>query len=190
MGSGIAGHQSETQRAPVLIVFAGLPGTGKSTIAQRLAARLDAVYVRIDSIEQAIRAAGVLPDGADIGPAGYMAAYRLAADNLRLGRAVIADSVNPLNVTRDAYRAVAERAGVRCLDVEIICSDRAVHRHRVETRRASVDGLALPTWAAVEARVYEKWNRPHLVLDSAHASVMQSVDAIVDALKNSRLPPA
>src|SRR5579872_7432462 len=99
MGSGIVDHQRGAQRAPVLIVFAGLPGTGKSTIAQQLAERLDAVYVRIDSIEQAIRASGVLPDGADIGPAGYMAAYRLAADNLRLGRAVIADSVNPLNVT-------------------------------------------------------------------------------------------
>ncbi|HEY6734138.1 MAG TPA: AAA family ATPase, partial [Roseiarcus sp.] len=39
----------------MLIVFAGLPGTGKSSVARELAGKLDAVWLRIDSIEQAIR---------------------------------------------------------------------------------------------------------------------------------------
>ena len=37
-----------------LLIFGGLPGTGKSTIARLLAARLGAVWLRIDSIEQAL----------------------------------------------------------------------------------------------------------------------------------------
>ncbi|EEQ16447.1 Uncharacterised protein [Yersinia frederiksenii] len=41
----------------MLIIFSGLPGTGKSTIAHLLAERLKAVYLRIDTIEQAIRSA-------------------------------------------------------------------------------------------------------------------------------------
>ena len=41
----------------MLIIFSGLPGSGKSTIARALARRLRAVYLRIDTIEQAIRAA-------------------------------------------------------------------------------------------------------------------------------------
>ena len=37
-----------------LIVLAGLPGTGKSTLARLLAVEFDAVWLRIDSIEQAM----------------------------------------------------------------------------------------------------------------------------------------
>lgn len=38
----------------MLIIFSGLPGSGKSTIAQALAKQLNAFYLRIDTIEQAI----------------------------------------------------------------------------------------------------------------------------------------
>ena len=44
---------------------------------------------------------------------GTASAYAVAEDNLRLGPDVIGDSVNPLPVTREAWRGVAERAGVR-----------------------------------------------------------------------------
>ncbi len=44
----------------MLIVFSGLPGTGKTTIANDLAATTGAVYLRIDTIEQAIRNSGAL----------------------------------------------------------------------------------------------------------------------------------
>ena len=79
----------------MLYIFAGLPGTGKSTLAQRLARAQQAVHLRIDTIEQSLREVGCLING----PEGYVVAYRLAADNLRLGLPVVADSVNPLQVT-------------------------------------------------------------------------------------------
>lgn len=166
----------------MFIIFAGLPGAGKSTISRLLAERLGAMYLRIDTIEQAIRSSGILPAGPDIGPAGYIAAYRIAADNLRPDRVVIADSVNPLKLTRDAYRHVAEQAGVGFLEVEVICSDVDRHRERVETRHTDVEGLTKPSWQQVEDRHYETWDRPHLVLDTAVLSVDQSVERIIFAL--------
>ena len=71
-------------------------------------------------IEQALRNANV----AISGPEGYVVAYAVAEDNLRLGHTVIADSVNPVEATLSiAWRQVALRAGKRCIEIEIVCSD-------------------------------------------------------------------
>ncbi len=157
----------------MLIVLGGLPGTGKTTIARALARRLQAVHVRVDTIEQAVRSAGVLK--ADIGPAGYIAAYGMAEDNLRVGRTVIADSVNPLKVTRDAWRAVGKAASVAVVEVELICSETAEHRRRVETRTSDIAGLSQPSWQAVVDRHYETWDRERIVVDTALKSIDEAV---------------
>src|SRR5213592_3457149 len=94
------------ERLVMLIVLGGLPGVGKTTIARELARQLGAVHVRIDSIEQVIRDSRVASSSLD--DAGYRVGYAVAADNLLVGRTVIADSVNPLPVTRDAWIAVAQ----------------------------------------------------------------------------------
>ena len=96
---------------PMLVVFAGLPGSGKSSIAQRLASITGAVWLRIDWIEQAIRDSGVVPGSLD--DAGYRAAYAVAEDNLRLGRDVIGNSVNPWMLTRNAWRDAGLRQALR-----------------------------------------------------------------------------
>jgi len=51
-----------------LIAFGGLPGTGKTRVAQTLAHKLAAVYLRIDTFEQANRTCN--SGGADIDAAG------------------------------------------------------------------------------------------------------------------------
>jgi predicted kinase len=164
----------------MLIIFGGLPGTGKTTIARRLGKRLDAVHVRVDTIEQALRSCDVLK--ADVGPAGYQIGYGVADDNLRVGRIVIADSVNPLPVTRDAWRAVGKGAAVEAIEIEVICSDKAEHRRRVETRTADIVGHKLPSWRDVVDRDYRKWDREHVVVDTALKSVDEAVADLVRRL--------
>lgn len=164
----------------MLIAFGGLPGTGKTSVARALARRLRAVHVRLDTIEQAMRSCDVLK--ADVGAAGYAVAYGVAEDNLRIGRIVVADTVNPVQATRDAWLDVARRAGVRAVEVEVICSDPAEHRRRVETRTADIEGHQLPTWQAVVGRYYESWDRPHVVVDTALLGVDEQVTGLVDRL--------
>ncbi len=118
----------------------------------------------------------------DVGPSGYVTLYRLATDNLRLGHTVIADSVNALRLTRNAFRDVAAESGTRFIEVEIFCSDVTVHRHRAETRSPSVDGLSPPSWAAIQNMDYEAWI-PDLRLDTSLLSVEQSVAEIVKKLR-------
>jgi predicted kinase len=163
---------------PILYIFAGLPGTGKSTLARRLAGDRGSAYLRIDTIEQALRDAG-LPIR---GPEGYLIAYAVAVDNLSLGRDVVADSVNPLAITRNAWRDVAERCKSGFVEIEVICSDAAEHRSRVEARSTDIPNLRLPTWSDVVHREYEPWDRPHIIIDTSGQTVGQSLAALQRSL--------
>lgn len=165
---------------PLLIVFSGLPGVGKTVIAKELARQIGAAYVRIDSIEQALRDSGLLKGPLD--DTGYCISHAIAADNLRLGRIVVADCVNPLKLTRDAWVGIADTAGVPAIEIEVICSDRAEHRRRVETRAGDVPGLRLPTWEEVTSREYHPWDGEHLVIDTAGSTIQESLSKILQML--------
>jgi predicted kinase len=159
----------------MLVIFGGLPGTGKSTLAVRLAGEVGAVYLRIDTIERAMIDAN---EALSVGERGYLVAYAVAEDNLRLGHTVIADSVNPLEITRTAWRNVAQRAGVNSVEIEVVCSDQAEHRHRVETRVAPVQ----VTWQEVVERNFEPWIGEHIRINTAGQKIEQSLTALRRAL--------
>jgi predicted kinase len=164
----------------MLIIFGGLPATGKTTLARKLAQQLDATYLRIDTIEQALRDAA--KEGQEINEEGYRVAYAVAEDNLRLGRTVISDSVNPIRLSRDAWIDVAHRAQARAVEVEVICSDLQIHRQRVEARIVDIRGLKLPTWEKVISREYDPWDREHIVIDTAGRGPAESVEQLRKAL--------
>ncbi|WP_184359595.1 AAA family ATPase [Xanthomonas euroxanthea] len=169
-----------TAPSATLVVFGGLPGVGKSSIAQALLTHCTAFYLRIDTIEQSLRESGALAN--DVGPAGYMTAYALAAANLRPGHVVVADCVNPLPVTREAWRDVARRTRSRLLEIEVVCSDRKMHRQRVESRQSEVPGLRMPDWSSVLAHDYVAWTEPHWMIDSAALNPQQAASQIMDRL--------
>jgi predicted kinase len=163
---------------PTLYVFSGLPGTGKTVLSWRLATMFKAVHLRIDTVEQALRElCGIAVEGE-----GYRLAYRLATDNLRLGLSVVADSCNPVELTRSEWVAVARNGQARCLNIEIICSDKSEHRRRVESRKATVAGLILPTWDEVERREYHDWTRERIVVDTARKTEDESFDELLSKL--------
>jgi predicted kinase len=161
----------------VLVVMSGLPATGKTTVASALALRTGLAYVRVDSIEHAIRRYGVLS-----GPEGYSVGYAVAADQLRIGHGVIADCVNPLAVTRNAWRAVAAEHAADLLEVEVICADPAEHRRRAEGRTPDIPGLHQPTWQDILDRDYDPWDRDHLVIDTATVTPAEAVAVITETI--------
>jgi predicted kinase len=119
----------------MLIVFGGLPGTGKTTISRELAKRFSATLLRIDIIEQALLAS-LLVD--DIGVAGYSVANALAEANLSNGQTVVVDCVNPVEISRAAWKTVAARTKSPLIQIEVVCTDRTEHRRRVEARKPDI----------------------------------------------------
>jgi predicted kinase len=157
---------------PFLIVFSGLPGTGKTTVSKALAVRLRAVYLRIDTIEQAMKAAGA----ERIGPAGYAVANALAETNLLLGRSIVADCVNPVLDSRLGWRKVGAHASAKLVNIHLICSDAVEHRRRVEARSTDIPGHILPTWEAVTRHEFEARDDDYLLLDTATMSPEELID--------------
>ena len=165
----------------MLVVFGGLPGTGKTTIAQGVARRFQAGYLRIDTIEQALRSTAGF--ATEVGPEGYVVAYAVADANLKLGHLVIADCVNPLPVTRNAWRAVAHASSAKLVEIEVVCSDPIEHRQRVEGRVAGIPGLVPPSWDEVTRHDYAAWSEPRLIVDTAQLDIPAAIKVVSGRIK-------
>lgn len=149
-------------------------------MARALARVLGLAYVRVDSIEQAIIRSSRLRQ--PLGEVGYVVGYSVAADQLRHGTSVVVECVNPLGITRDAWRAVGQHYDATVLEVELVCSDHDEHRRRAESRHVDIPDLVLPSWQQIVHRDYEPWTRDHLVIDTATQPVEVAVTTIRHAL--------
>ncbi|PKK88065.1 MAG: kinase [Candidatus Wallbacteria bacterium HGW-Wallbacteria-1] len=167
---------------PSLFIFSGLPAAGKSTLAGMLVEELSAVYIRIDTIEQALRDLCSF----DVQGEGYRLAYRVAADNLRLGIDVVADSCNPWPLTRGEWNSIATDNNADYINIEVICSDRAEHEKRALTRQSEVSGLILPTWKQILERDYQPWTEDRILIDTAGRSSGESFEELMRMVNNER----
>ncbi|MFA3917564.1 AAA family ATPase [Ruegeria hyattellae] len=167
---------------PTLICLSGLPGVGKTTIAKRLAEETGALLLWIDEIETAMKASRMQAN--DLADAGYAAAQAVAKGALKQGFDVIADCVNPIRLTREAWRDVSKETRARHLDVEVVCSDPRKHRYRLENRVVNLDGWVGPDWDAIQAREYETMTEAAMRIDTALTAVDQSVSMICRVIRN------
>lgn len=152
----------------MLVVVSGLPGTGKSTVADAIGRARGVPVFSVDPIEAAIWRSGV-PASRETGIAAYEVAAALAEHQLRLGGSAIIDAVSAIEIARDGWRRVVQRTAAELKVIEVVCSDETVHRQRLEVRRRDLEGFYEPTWEQVLARQaeYEPWQDHRLVLDSA-----------------------
>lgn len=117
----------------MLIVISGLPGTGKTTVAAALAARLGAAHLSVDPIEDALLGAG-LPRTRETGVAAYEAVRVMAEQNLALGTSVVVDAVNDSEPARETWRTAAASVDAELVFVLLTLADRDEHRRRLEGR--------------------------------------------------------
>ena len=182
------GRSRVSGRRPLLVVIGGLPAVGKTAVCRALLGERPMTppmtWLRVDSIEQALRRSGEMaPDMP--GGAGYYAAAAVAGDVLSTGGDVLVECVNPLPITRRLWERTAVDAGSRLLQVELVCSDRDEHRRRVEQRVSDIEGLVLPGWRDVLQRDYAPWPEADLRLDTGRLEVTGAAELIARACSSS-----
>ena len=171
--------------SPTLIVLSGLPGSGKSTVAEGLSRTLSIPLFSVDPIEAAMWRGGLSKD--QTGIAAYDVAIALADEHLRLGHSVIVDAVNPIEAPRAAWRSLAAKYRAEMKIIECVCADEAVHRQRIEARVRNIAGMPEVTWPRVQRRraEYEAWTDARLTLDTSAKSAKQLIAEALNYLRRS-----
>lgn len=152
-----------------LIVFSGLPGTGKSALAEALGKECGIPVFAKDWLEATLLRSGLKPTTEDkpLGFAGYELLTVLAERQLMLGQSVILDSVAATESIRRRWRQLAQGYEADWRVIECICSVESVHRSRLRDRKRNIPGWHELEWSEVE-RVkgyYLPWEDECLKLD-------------------------
>jgi predicted kinase len=149
-----------------LIVFAGLPGTGKSTLAEAAGRVFGWPVFSKDRLEAALWRGGLTREMGS-GWAAYELLTTLAEQQLRLDQSAVLDSVAGRTGLRRQWRELAERCGAAFRMVECVCSNESLHRARLAGRQRGIPGWYELDWAEVE-RVrgeYEPLTDERLLVD-------------------------
>lgn len=170
---------------PVVVLFAGVPGTGKTTAAESLGRTLNAPVFSMDWQLGALTVFGVLrPDNTL--PLSVMMLTAAITRQLSLGMSAVVDAAGHTRAERDRWRSLTERLGGRFIGVECICTDEQLQRSRVEGRSRGIPCWpATVTWEHVNRmkKLWEPWEEPHLVLDSAVDSAEVNLRRVLDLIR-------
>jgi len=152
-----------------MILFSGLPGTGKSTLAESIGRQLGIPVFAKDWLEASLILSGLgsKDDLKSLGFAGYELLSVLAERQFMLQQSVILDSVASTQSIRTKWHQLAVQYGADWLVIECVCSDESLHRARLKDRRRNIPGWHELEWADIEKvkQYYLAWEQEHLVLD-------------------------
>jgi predicted kinase len=173
------------------VLVTGVPGTGKSTVADAAGAHLGAAVLAHDWAMSGLRPYPELQSAlhaVDFGHrrVGWSILSALARSELRRGHDVVLDGVARTQEI-ERCRTVAAEEQAHLVLVVTECADAAVHRSRVEGR-----GRGIPDWYELDwdhvQRTRDTWvpvADADLVLD-ATTSVPQNLDLLRSLLDHAR----
>ena len=164
-GEGVTtGSERPGTDAAQLVLVTGLPGTGKSTVAEAIARILPSSVLAHDWAMSGLRQYREMQAALDdMEPPGHRVVgwailNALAQAQLRSGRSIVLDGVaRAADIER--CQASAEAHGARLVVVETHCSDRVTHRFRIEGRQRFIPNWYELAWPQVE-RALATWRAP------------------------------
>lgn len=168
-----------------LIVFSGLPGAGKSTLAEAAGRQLRVPVFAVDWLLGSLTPFGGYHLDEAFG-IGEELLTTLAFRQLSLGQSVILDFPVEDPATRTRWRTLASTAGAGFLVIVCICSDRELHQARLEGRDRGIPGWhGGGNWANVERRLaqFPPWTGEVLTVDAVQP-LAQNLATVLDYVKD------
>ncbi|WP_199043898.1 AAA family ATPase [Glycomyces salinus] len=162
---------TDTAGNPQIIAFTGLPGTGKSTLAERLAREAATPAFAGDWLMGAIKPHGVFRE---MDRHTYLSLYyglleTLVSRQLQLGQSAITDCLIDDRIA-ERWRRMAAEHSAELRVVECVCGDTKLHRSRVEGRTRGIPGWHEIEWDHVERMrdEYPPLTVERIVVDAAN----------------------
>ena len=166
---------------PTLVLFSGLPGCGKTTLARRVAQQFRIPLFSKDRVQRVLR--DHIPEAT--GMDGYHLMLDLAEEQLGLGIPVVLDAVFPLLELRQAAREMAARHGARWRPVVCHYSEENLYRRRLEERVQYTPGWTPLGWEEVERvrTYYQPWPDGEALTLDAVEPIEANFARLVDYLR-------
>jgi predicted kinase len=136
-----------------LLVFGGVPGSGKSAVAERVGAALNVPVFSLDWLLGALSPFG-MRHRLDLMSIGAELLTTLAYRELFAGRSAVIDTTSEDPYSRARWESLATGAGATILPIVCVCRDPTLHRERVERRKRGIPGWAdAGDWTDVTSRL-------------------------------------
>lgn len=166
-----------------LILFAGMPGSGKTTLARMVARRLGVPAFAKDRVQRVLRDHNLAASNTGD---GYYIILDMADEQLSLGLNVILDATFPLDHFRTVASEIAARHKSRFCAIYCYCSDDQIWRDRMSQRVQYVPGWKPVGWDDVQRMrdYYQPWNDNALFADSIYPPEA-NLPLVLEYIKNA-----
>jgi hypothetical protein len=168
---------------PQLVLVSGVPGVGKSTVAEWIADRLDAVHLRTDVVRKELFPDPSYSDAET--DAVYATVVDRGREHLRAGRSAVLDATY-----KDREKRVGPRRAARDLDVPLrivkVEAEPAVVRERIRQRTDDASDADVEIYERFR-REFEPIERPYTTIDNSDA-FEETVAQLEAAFAHERVP--
>jgi predicted kinase len=169
-------------RSQTLVIFSGLPGVGKTTLASKLARELRWPLLKIDDV------IGPVPEnpGIEFWDSKVDVLLDVLNTQLELGLDVIVDSVF-MNMDRQHAQELARKYQVRFLPVYVFLSDEEIWKERVTKRFNELNDEDVATWERIQHQRehFAEWQEDTALFIDSMNTVEGNFERVLDFVQNN-----